>query len=173
MTERFRWLAAVIAAQPNRELVSRIRLQKAVKLLQGIGLPTAYGFTLHFRGPYSEDLDGDIEVLKHLGLISERLDIHDENVSCYVYTARDEAALPEMERFRDAIALLGAAPPVALDLAATYDAYRDAGLRHEQALAKVRVKKRAKWMPEAEVAALELIQKLRSVDTPREGSEMR
>jgi uncharacterized protein YwgA len=125
-------------------------------------LPTAYGFSTHFRGPYSEDLDADIQVLKHLGLISERLDVRDEGVACYVYKAQDDAVLPEMERFKQAITLIVSAPPATLDLAATYDVYRDAGLPHEDALAKLRQKKRNTWLPEAEVAALDLLQRLES-----------
>ena len=39
-TGNFWWLAGVIAAHDGRRVVGRTRLQKTVKLLQRLGLPT-------------------------------------------------------------------------------------------------------------------------------------
>jgi len=47
--ENWRWLAAVIAAHPNHEVYGRTRLQKTVWLLQSMGMPTDYVYSLHFR----------------------------------------------------------------------------------------------------------------------------
>ncbi len=61
--ENYRWLAALVAAHPERKVFGRTRLQKEVKLLQRLGFPTDYSYTIHFYGPYSESLQGDIGLL--------------------------------------------------------------------------------------------------------------
>ena len=48
MTEKFRWLAAVIAAHPGHKVVGRTRLQKTVKLLKQLGAPLDYDYMIHF-----------------------------------------------------------------------------------------------------------------------------
>jgi len=69
--ERFRLLAAVIAAHPKGIVLSSSRLQWTIKLLQGLGLPTDYDYMLHFYGPYSHGLQAEIGLLEHLGLIEK------------------------------------------------------------------------------------------------------
>lgn len=64
--ERFQWLAAVIAAHPEHKVIGRTRLQKTVKLLQRLGVPTRFGYKLHHYGPYSEDLQSEIGLLQIL-----------------------------------------------------------------------------------------------------------
>ena len=50
-TGNFWWLAAVVAAHDERRGVGRSRRQKTVKLLQRLGLPTDYLYTMFFYGP--------------------------------------------------------------------------------------------------------------------------
>src|SRR5207253_2439929 len=69
--EQERLLAAVIAAHENHQVVGRTRLQKTIKLLQRLGLPTDYGYMNFFYGPYSEAVQTDIRLLAHQGLVSE------------------------------------------------------------------------------------------------------
>ena len=65
MMEKFRWLAAVVAAHPEHKVVGRTRLQKTVKLLQRLGAPLDYDYTIHFYGPYSEGVQADIGLLEN------------------------------------------------------------------------------------------------------------
>ena len=71
MKERFRWLAAAIAAHKDRKVVGRTRLQKEIKLLQRLGFPTEYSYTLFFYGPYSEGLHAEVRFLQAFGLVTE------------------------------------------------------------------------------------------------------
>ncbi|HHL39548.1 MAG TPA: hypothetical protein ENJ37_03480 [Deltaproteobacteria bacterium] len=159
--ERFRLLAAVIAAHPGRQVIGRTRLQKTIKLLQRIGLPTDYDYMLHFYGPYSDGLQAEIGLLEHLGLVEEKSCLSADDRPYYVIKSKPEAALKEVEeKFGDAIKLMAQADPVVLELAATYDAFREAGMTHEQALANIRRKKGAKCENKNEEKALELLEKL-------------
>ena len=69
--ESFRWLAGVIAAHPDQQVVGRTRLQKEIKLLQRLGLPTDYSYSTHFYGPYSEELQAEIGLLESIGIVTE------------------------------------------------------------------------------------------------------
>ena len=159
--ERFRLLAAVIAAHPERQIIGRIRLQKTIKLLQRIGLPTDYDYMLHFYGPYSEGLQAEIGLLEHLGLVEEEPHRSAEDRPYYVIKSKPEAALKGVEEeFGDAIKLMALSDPVVLELAATYDAFREIGMTHEEALLAVRRKKGAKCGNKNDERALELLAKL-------------
>lgn len=68
MKERFRWLAGAIAAHKDRKVVGRTRLQKEIKLLQRLGFPTEYSYTLFFYGPYSECFSRKSASFKHSAL---------------------------------------------------------------------------------------------------------
>ena len=70
-TGNFWWLAAVVSAHDDHRVVGRTRLQKTVKLLQRLGMPTDYLFTMFFYGPYSEGLFRDIGRCGGLGLLIE------------------------------------------------------------------------------------------------------
>ena len=159
--ERFRLLAAVIAAHPGRQIIGRTRLQKTIKLLQRLGLSTDYDYMLHFYGPYSDGLQAEIGLLEHLGLVEEESHLSAEGRPYYVIKSKPEAALEEVEKqFGDAIKLMAEADPVVLELAATYDAFREIGMMHEDALLAVRRKKGAKCENKNEERALELLEKL-------------
>src|SRR3954453_19323103 len=102
--ESFRWLAGVVAAHQDRRGVGRTRLQKTVKLLQRLGLPTDYLFTLFFYGPYSEGVFGAIRLLQQLGLVTEEQRSTGEGGAPYfVLRASPEAAMPEVAAWQPAI----------------------------------------------------------------------
>src|SRR3954470_18032570 len=98
MTGNFWWLAAVIAAHRERRVVGRTRLQKTVKLLQRLGMPTDYLFTMFFYGPYSEGLFRDIGRCAALGLLDEVEHAGQEGATpTFILNATDEAGMEEME----------------------------------------------------------------------------
>jgi hypothetical protein len=145
MVEEYRLLAAVIAAHPNREVVGRTRLQKTIKLLQRLGLPTSYGYTIHFYGPYSEDLQSEVSLLENVGLASEeqRRTVTGDG-TYFVVKATPQADPKLVDKFCPAIELLAAEDPVILELAATYDAFREEGDPHPVAMDRLRRKKGSK-----------------------------
>lgn len=155
------WLAAVIAEHQSRRVSGRTRLQKTVKLLQRVGLPTDYLFTIFFYGPYSEGVLSDVRLLSQLGLVSETaLPVAEGATPAYELRAREDAALAEMGRFRPALRRIEQADLVVLELAATYDAFRETGSGHEEALARLRHKKAGKCSAEREGKALALLREL-------------
>lgn len=157
--EKFRYLAGVIAAHPERRVVGRTRLQKTIKLLQRVGLPTDYDFTIFFYGPYSEAVNADLRVLEHFGLVRETLHQGQEG-PYYQIEAEAQADLAELVPFRDRIQLLSQTPAVVLELAATYDAFRTMGSDHAEALEALRRKKASKCTPRNVKAAFALLSKL-------------
>jgi uncharacterized protein YwgA len=160
-TGNFWWLAAVIAAHEGRRVVGRTRLQKTVKLLQRLGLPTDYRYSIFFYGPYSEGVFGDVQVLQQMGLISEQEHQSGEGATPYFeLTAHPEAAMAEVERWRLAIESMQRADLVVLELAATYDAFREMGADHAEAVARLRHKKASRWTEERHARALELLRRL-------------
>lgn len=159
--EPFRWLASVIAAHTGRRVVGRTRLQKTVRLLQRKGLPTGLSYSIHFYGPYSEGLNSELGLLKQLGLVHEDLKANASgDQQYYVYTAAPEAALAEISGYQPLIALIEQTKDVPLELAATYDAFREMGSDHADALERLRQKKGSKCDPANEAAALDLLRKL-------------
>src|SRR3954466_2275596 len=101
--EQERFLAAVIAAHKNRQVVGRTRLQKTIKLLQRLGLPTDYDYMNFFYGPYSEAVQTDIRLLEHLGLVREEAHTSRDGQSYDIFKVDPAAALPEVAPWRDAI----------------------------------------------------------------------
>jgi uncharacterized protein YwgA len=157
---RFQWLAALIAAHPNRTVVGRTRLQKTVWLLQRTGFPTDYGYVTYFYGPYSEDLQSETKLLEVLDLATEEEHLSQDGTPYYVFRASEDAVFPEVEEFRPAIERLNSTDAVVLELAATYDAYRAIGCDHDEALHRLRRKKGSKCEEGREEKALELLAEL-------------
>ncbi len=160
-TEKFRFLAGVVAAHPDQKVVGRTRLQKTIKLLQRVGLPTDYDFVLFFYGPYSEGIKADLGLLEVLGLVEEKEhpSTHGSN-PYYTIQAKPEAVLPEMARFQPQIDLMASTGAVALELAATYDAFRETGSDHTDAMVRLRRKKQEKCTDSNVTDALALLGKL-------------
>jgi uncharacterized protein YwgA len=166
MREKFLWLAAVIAAHPEHRVVGRTRLQKTVKLLQRLGAPMDYDYMIHFYGPYSEGVQSDIGLLETFGFIQEKECRSRDGSHHFVLEATPEARpladRPEVQPFRPAIQEMSAADAVVLELAATYDAFREMGDGHKAALARLERKKGTKCEQGRTAKALALLKKLRA-----------
>lgn len=148
MREKFLWLAAVIAAHRDREVVGRKRLQKTVKLLQRLGAPMDYDYMIHFYGPYSEGVQSDIGLLEAFGFVEEKKCISQDGSPYFILKATEAAAKladrTEFRKFEPAIRTMNDAEPVVLELAATYDAFREMGHDHKLALERLKRKKGVK-----------------------------
>jgi uncharacterized protein YwgA len=162
--ESFWWLAAVVAEHDNRRVVGNTRLQKEIWLLQRLGLPTDYSYRVHFYGPYSEDLHAETGFLKSIGVVDvEERQSQERGTNYYVTTVRSPEGLPVNQlpsEVRDAIPVLEKTDPTVLELAATYDAFRDQGDDHDEALRRVMRKKGPKCDGGRLDSALELLEKL-------------
>jgi len=161
MIEEYRLLAAVIAAHPHGEVIGRTRLQKTVKLLQRLGLPTSYGYTIHFYGPYSEDLQSDVTLLENVSLAREepRTTKAGDN-TYYVVKAAALADRTLVSDLQPKIDILAKEDPVVLELAATYDAFREEGNDHGEAMRRLKRKKGSKISDGNDAKALELLRRL-------------
>lgn len=158
--ERYRWLAAVIAAHPDRKIVGRTRLQKTIRILQSKGLPTGYGYMTFFYGPYSEAVQSDIGLLEALDLVEETQETAMDGAPYYVITAQPEAALHQIAPYQQDIDVLSQTDAVVLELAATYLSFREMGSDHSEAIARLRRKKGAKCGQGRESQALRLLKRL-------------
>lgn len=164
MREKFFWLAAVIAAHPGHKVIGRTRLQKTVKLLQRVGAPLDYDYMIHFYGPYSEGVQSDIGLLEILGLVCEKPCEAQDGSTYFVLQATD-AAKPlaereEVKRLGTAIAAMSDTNAVVLELAATYDAFREMGDDHATALERLNRKKGQKCAGQNVSKALSLLKNL-------------
>lgn len=162
----FMWLAAVVAIHPNSRVEGRTRLQKTIKLLQSVGLPTGYNYMIHFYGPYSEELQSDIGLLESMDILGEEAHVNGSTTK-YIIKASDEVFQIEpnlrekVESFRKYIDILnGEKETVVLELAATYDSFREVGGDHDDALKRLRLKKPEKCTPANEKRAIELLNKM-------------
>jgi len=153
-------LAAVIAAHTDHKVVGRTRLQKTVRLLQRLGFPTDYRFTLHFYGPYSEALQAEVNLLNVVGLIEERPHVSHDGTPYYTIAAIGDASLPDLGDFDTVINRLDKADSVVLELAATYDTFRELGCDHDEALRRLRRKKGSKCDESRDRQALDLLREL-------------
>ncbi len=157
--EKFRWLAGLIAAHQSRTVRGRTRLQKEVRLLQRLGFPTTYSFSIYFYGPYSEDITSDLALLKSLQLVKEELEPTPSG-DLYILKADSKADLPEIETYLSYIELLSRQELVVLELAATYDAYRQMHQNHADAITSLRIKKGGKCTGQNVTNALSLLSSL-------------
>lgn len=158
--EKFEALAAVIAAHPDRCVVGRTRLQKTIRLLQRVGLETDYKYSVHFYGPYSEAVQSDIGLLEVIGLVDERSEISAEGTPYYVFEANDGVDPELVSDYKDQIEVISNTDAVVLELAATYDTFREQGASHDEALQRLRRMKADKCSGQNEHAALDLLGKL-------------
>ena len=157
-TGNFWWLAAVVAAHDDRRVVGRTRLQKTMKLLQRLGMPTDYLYTMFFYGPYSEGLFRDIGRCGALGLLTEVEHPGPEGATpTFVLRATAEADMEEVAPWREAIGTMQGSDLVVLELAATYDAFREMGSHHAEAVTRLKHKKAAKWTEDRHARALALL----------------
>jgi hypothetical protein len=162
--EKYRWLAAVIAAHPEHEIVGRTRLQKTVKLLQRLGAPMDYDYMIHFYGPYSEGVQADIGLLEHFGLTDEKAHTAQDGTPYFMLHATEPAQKlaerPDVRKFHKPIQIMAETDAVVLELAATYDAFRETGDDHKTALERLKRKKGVKCEEGRTEKAIELLKKL-------------
>ncbi|HQP99835.1 MAG TPA: hypothetical protein PLY86_15370 [bacterium] len=167
--EQFRYLAAVIAAHPEKKIVGRTRLQKTIKLLQRLGLPTDYSFMNYFYGPYSEGIQFDIGLLEEFGLIREHEVTSDGGNPLYIIEVEDIIQQNELDKkIQEAIDILAKERNTdILEIAATYDAFREMGSDHDDALERLRRKKAKKCTPQNLKKADSLLKQLNLLDEKR------
>ena len=158
--ESFRWLAAVIAAHQNKTVEGRLRLQKTMKLLQRLGFPTNYSFSMYHYGPYSEGIQSDLSLLISADVIKENEQRYNSGSVRYDITLNRDIALPKMDRFQEPIKILEEAEPVTLELAATYLAFREYGLEDEDAIEALKDKKEGKFTERRFEMAMKLLKEL-------------
>src|SRR5712692_9229877 len=72
MTKPEEKVAAVVDAAGGR-LVSRVRLQKTVYLLEQLGFGSGFEFEYHYFGPYSRELDAAVSDARTLGVVQEEI----------------------------------------------------------------------------------------------------
>lgn len=162
----YEWVAAIIAAHPNRTIVGRTRLQKEVKLLQRLGFPTSYVFNIHYYGPYSDDLQSGIGLLKEFKLISEEEEPNGTGGTYYVFRAKQNIELPDVLPWQSLIDEFARTNSIVLELAATYDAFRELGSDEDEAMVRLRRKKGSKCDNGRAGSALELLRKLGLLQQP-------
>jgi uncharacterized protein YwgA len=160
---QYQWVAAVIAAHPNRTLRGRTRLQKTIKLLQERGLQCNYDFSMHYYGPYSEGLRADVDMLGSLGLVREEFQTLEGGKRRSEFVADDSVEISRIAMLQRRIDVLAEEPDTTiLELAATYDAFCGIGLSESNALNATRRKKPRKCNPVSEQKMLKLLKKLDS-----------
>ena len=142
--ENYMLVAGLIEAHPNREVVGRTRLQRTVCLLQRVGMGTNYTFSLQSAGPYSEELQSDITTIERVGLGTEELRVVEGDIPRSVLRVKAEARNSQVDGFCSLIEKMAEADLNVLELAATYDAFRETGSDHADALRRLLAKKGSK-----------------------------
>jgi uncharacterized protein YwgA len=155
--ENYLLVAGLIEAHPNQEVQGRARLQKTVRLLQRIGMGTDYTFSIHSSGLYSEELQSDITTIERVGLGTEESVVLEGNTQQSVLRARPEARNAQIDRFRCFVQTMASTDLDVLELAATYDLFREMGSNHTDALRRLRAKKGAKCDGEGVERAISLL----------------
>lgn len=82
MREREDVVAAVLAAAGGA-LTGRVRLQKAVYLMDRLGLESGLSFDYHHYGPFSRDLDNATADAKAFGLVEEEFEQRQSDGATY------------------------------------------------------------------------------------------
>ena len=126
MKEREDVVAAVLEAAGG-ELIGRVRLQKAVYLMDRLGLGSGFTFDYHHFGPFSRDLDNAVADAKAFGLIAERLEQRKSDGATYsIFTLNQPPTSPRFgkltaRRARELVTRFVQADVTVLELAATID----------------------------------------------------
>ena len=126
--EREDIVAAVVAAAGGT-LIGRARLQKAVYLLDRLGLKSGFGYEYHHYGPYSRDLDSATADAKAFGLVEEEYEHRQSDGAMYSIfklsrgVAVNEAAYGDLRRERasELARVFAGTNVTVLELAATID----------------------------------------------------
>jgi uncharacterized protein YwgA len=125
--EREDIVTAVVEAAGG-QVIGRVRLQKAVYLLDQLGLDSRFRYEYHHYGPYSRDLDNATVDAKAFGLIEELHEHRQSDGAMYsifklVSGANSHGAYGRLERQRvgQLIRLFASTNVTVLELAATID----------------------------------------------------
>lgn len=124
-----------------QQIIGRKRLQKTVYLLQQIGFPYAGKFTYHHYGPYSSELQAEIDRLVDYRLLSETY-----NNKAYIYKITEDGItfIKEYEEFfgiacnlpQEIVQQLTEASVSVLEMASTYVYLLEIGYKKEEASRK-------------------------------------
>lgn len=158
-TEKHQLLAAVIASHKSGRVAGRTRLQKTIKLLQSKGFESDYLFSIFHYGPYSDGVASDITLLENMGVISEELHSSENGRNYYVLASRGDFA-ELVKPYHPYIRLMEKTDATVLELAATYDAFREDDDDHSFALKRLKAKKGDKCTPTNLKGAMDLLAKL-------------
>lgn len=94
MIDREQIIVAIVAAAGG-SLVSRIRLQKTIYLLDRLGLGSRFEYEYHHFGPYSRDVDNATTEAKAFGLLEEDFGHRVSDGSRYSIFKARQSAQPE------------------------------------------------------------------------------
>jgi len=126
MIEREHVVAAVIAAAGG-ELIGRVRLQKAVYLMDRLGLDSGFSFDYHHYGPFSRDLDNATVDATAFDLVEEKIERRQSDGAAYSVFKLKGHSKPEAygklgkEKAAELARLFAATNVTVLELAATID----------------------------------------------------
>ncbi|PZW50925.1 uncharacterized protein YwgA [Humitalea rosea] len=98
MSEREDIVAAVVAAAGN-SLTGRVRLQKAVYLLDQLGFESGFRYEYHHYGPFSRDLDNATADAKAFDLINEDFGRRQSDGAPYSIYKLTDKAKPKAEAY--------------------------------------------------------------------------
>jgi uncharacterized protein YwgA len=126
MKEREDVVAAVLAAAGGA-LTGRVRLQKAVYLMDRLGLESGLSFDYHHYGPFSRDLDNATADAKAFGLVEEEFERRQSDGATYsIFKLKGQPKADAYgglgaERAGELARLFAATNVTILELAATVD----------------------------------------------------
>jgi uncharacterized protein len=123
--EREDIVAAVVGAAGG-ELTGRVRLQKALYLLDRLGLDSGFSYEYHHYGPYSRDLDNAMADAKAFGLVKERYEHRQSDGAMYsIFNLSSDydwnSGSLGRERLTELAQLFSGTRVTVLELAATID----------------------------------------------------
>jgi uncharacterized protein YwgA len=128
VTDREQIVAAVVNAAGG-QLTGRVRLQKAVYLMERMGLGSGFQFEYHHYGPFSRDLDNAVADAKAFGLIEERFERRQSDGATYSvfklndHKVSDPAVYGELgeDRAKEVVSIAAKTNVTVLELAATIE----------------------------------------------------
>lgn len=114
---------------------------------------------MYSSGPYSEELHSDIATIRKMGLGTEEFQ-GSEGHAQPIFRAVERAHNRNLESFRNLIQLLSAAEPDVLEIAATYDLFREMGDDHAEALRRIALRNKGQVGEERLASAIALLSSL-------------
>ena len=78
---------------PAGRVSGRLRLQKAIYLLQVVGVPAGLPYGFRHYGPYSDDLKAVVDQLRDLELVTEKVSLTSGGDTTYEYEPTDNGRL--------------------------------------------------------------------------------